>query len=864
WGAYEFYPRGKYTVLAEGNVIGELDHSTGEKLLPAFFRHRDEPFVAGADLFEKYVESRFRIYKTEAHVTDGQLNVLVRPDTEPRPYVGPLNAVVVFPVSESAAGEEELQRIKDARRAQFEKQYKILDLAELYVEGLTDEEKARGFATWTAPYGQEIDLWDGRDRRAEREKLSALVTRGEMEPVVVCVHPLEKEPGRIACEVGELVGDKGDRLPASTVSVRVVKPWEMQCKPTESLIRNQLRKKVQLRPTDWVVVPRPYFLLERNWFDGQRKINRLFWLTIRMPEDARSRVYTGTVTVAGPKGKLAMPLTVTVVPVKLERVKQAIGLNYGRPDYPQWFDDLEAADRFWKMVEKDLQLMYDYGLTTVAASGFRLPRADHPDDPNTWERFIRLHKKIGFERELYHAGVMGLYRSSELTSKHGSQRHKAWQDAYCKVFRDYDAVAAKLRQKVIYSIGDETTNEGREALIHEVAKVVKRRLDDLLICSDINGYRELMALAPLVDICGFNNGWHGSYGTNRKGHDLMTRDVIERVRSRGATPWFINGGKGRYPFSIWFWKCTKWGVDGKIEWHYDASSADPYNPFDGTSRNDFGSLVLPDQVSTVQFELCREGIDDLRYLAHLEGLIAKQAKSKDRIMRDVAARAREALDYYNDSVADRFRSTSTADGSGEYSGDAWPDWRLAEMRRELAMLICMLEDVEVPGIHDEVMLIDGEDERGRELGGVAKRVEGHATRGEHSYALFFEKGKGYADQWGRPATKDWRGYRSLTFDVINPQQRDVTLMLQLRDQVASNIGDYDLRHIVPCVCRPGENTFTVGLVGMKASNADHVFDMSCLFSYFFTVADEEEDVTLYVDNMRLSPEPAERRAHSAR
>lgn len=40
---------------------------------------------------------------------------------------------------------------------------------------------------------------------------------------------------------------------------------------------------------------------------------------------------------------------------------------------------------------------------------------------------------------------------------------------------------------------------------------------------------------------------------------------------------------------------------------------------------------------------------------------------------------------------------------------------------------------------------------------------------------------------------------------------------------------------------------------MKASGADYDFDMGCLFSFFFTV-EGDRDVTLYLDNMRLSPE----------
>ncbi|HUW58064.1 MAG TPA: hypothetical protein VMZ92_15605, partial [Planctomycetota bacterium] len=143
----------------------------------------------------------------------------------------------------------------------------------------------------------------------------------------------------------------------------------------------------------------------------------------------------------------------------------------------------------------------------------------------------------------------------------------------------------------------------------------------------------------------------------------------------------------------------------------------------------------------------------------------------------------------------------------------------------------------------------------RQLGGrVTELVKDpqHATQGEHCFKLTFKDGKGYADQWGRAPEKDWRGYRTLRLDVFNPEPRVVKLSLNLRDQMAANLGDWALTHREQFNCVPGKNTFTIPLVGMKSSDADHEFDMSCLFSFFFTV-DEQQDTTVFVDNMRLCP-----------
>jgi len=859
WGAYEFYPRGKYTVLVNDQVIGELDQSTGAKFLPEFFVHRDTPWKSTDDVWQKYVESRFRKYQAVAEAKGGQLKVQVRADIGPGnslKYVGPLNALVVFPEAEKAEGEAELKKIQAARRAQFEKKYAVIDLARYYVGDTTKEENDRGFAAWPVPYDGAIEINSKLGPRAEREtvRLDAMVSLGEMEPVVIAVRPLDK-PGRFSCAVGTLMGDKGDRLPASALTLRVAEPWWLIGKPTQEIVDEQAKKDkpVKLGLDTTIIAAHPYFLMDRDAFDGELRVNRHFWLTVKIPETAVSSTYKTNVTITGPRSNIVLPLTVTVIPVRLDRVKQAVGLNYSMPNYTGWFDDFKSEGRTWAMVEKDFRLMYDYGMTTVA-TGASLPKPGDPAAENRLEKMLQLYKKVGFEREFYLATTMNLY--SQMDKDLGTPWDKAWQDAYVKVFRDHEAIAKKAGVPIIASIGDETTNDGREGVILQVARVAHERLKDMNLISDINGYRELTELAPLINACGFNNGWGGSFQTNRPGHELMTRDVVERVKSLGAKPWFINGGKGRYPFGIWFWKTTKWGLDGKIEWHYDASTGDPYNPLDGTSPNDFGSLVLPDQVCTVLFEQCREGIDDLRYLNYLEKLVADKKDSPDPFVKGAVARAQDALDYYLDCVDSRFKGADTPDGAGEFTGKSWPPARLAAMRREIAGLICMLRDAPVPGVWGDVAIADADtgDNPERQLGGkVTTRVKENATQGEYSFRLTFPKGQGYADQYGRAPMKDWRGYRHLVLDAVNPATKPVTLHLNLRDQGASNMGNPELRHVEKLVCVPGKNTFTISLVGMKASGADYTFDMSCLFSFFFTTDEGNEDVTLYLDNMRLTP-----------
>jgi hypothetical protein len=126
-------------------------------------------------------------------------------------------------------------------------------------------------------------------------------------------------------------------------------------------------------------------------------------------------------------------------------------------------------------------------------------------------------------------------------------------------------------------------------------------------------------MAPYLNVATFNNGWDGIDHHN-KGRHLLNRDFILEVQEKaGAIPWFVNAGSGRLPFGFFFWKMTKYGVRGKVEWYYNLDNRT------GSVVRTEGSTVWP----TLDYERSREGIDDLKYLCKLEKLIA-QAGTLDK------------------------------------------------------------------------------------------------------------------------------------------------------------------------------------------------------------------------------------------
>lgn len=428
------------------------------------------------------------------------------------------------------------------------------------------------------------------------------------------------------------------------------------------------------------------------------------------------------------------------------------------------------------------------------------------------------------------------------------------QEDFANVFKRMDAAARKKNQKVIYTVVDEGTNSGEEGISELAARILKEKAPEVRTIGDINGYRELMRCAPWLSAAGFNNGWQGGYSTNREDHMLMVRTVIQRVASMGCEPWFVNGGLGRYPFGVFFWKMQSIGVKGKVEWHFYAATSDPFNPFDATYANAFGSVVFPNRLPTLHLEGSRQGIYDLRYARTLQRVVAEKAGEKDP---SVAARvqvAKEALDYWIDQVPDAFETPATGDGSAFYAGKGFPPARLMQFREEMGYHLCRLLKVRGSSLcPPEFVLASWEKDEQNGWTDRIQRVSEHATHGMQAGKLVFKANtETYFDAWGRMRTKDWRGYTSFRLDAFNPQDRDVTLTLVLRDQLASNVSAaVSARKTIAIVLKPGANSFVLPLAGLRDDGGERLVDLSCVFNGFFTMRDRTRDAVVFIDNMRL-------------
>jgi hypothetical protein len=423
---------------------------------------------------------------------------------------------------------------------------------------------------------------------------------GEYEPFSFLLRPAEAL-AQVFISPGELRGPGGAVIPAENLVVRSVEGFHGGGRD--------------------ILVP-----VGRPW-DMSAHSTEFFWCTVKVPGDATPGTYRGEVTVtAGGQAVGALRIVLDVLPIKLADPPFGLGFNYSRPD-----DDKDG-----RILAAHFADMRAHGMTCVAPL-YNWHQPVHDSDTSELGAVLEAYKKAGFPGTFYWAAPMGLQLTD--LAGYGDETGRRWQQKYLKVMRLMHEEVRKHGVPALSSIGDELTNKGMEGvqIAGRLAKFVWEELPEIATTSDMNGYREVMAMAPYLNVATFNNGWDGAdhHNQNRR---LLNRAFLEELQSKtGAIPWFVNAGSGRFPFGFFFWKMSRYGVRGKVEWYYNL-------------RNEQGSLVRTQGdtiLPTLDYERCREGIDDLKYLCKLESLVAQAGP-------DLAAarNARDLLQAIADGIAD--------------------------------------------------------------------------------------------------------------------------------------------------------------------------------------------------------------------
>ena len=567
-------------------------------------------FKRGDDVYTKYIAPQFVPKVFEAKVSDGQLNL--------RFTHTPVTALIVYPSTETKQANAFIAELDKKRRAAFD--YKDdTPRPKGKIEDLSDEEKERGYVVFYPHYQDKVYPFDVPKTEQRSRELRAFASLGEFEPVTFAVHPL-KDLGKCRVAVGDLRGQGGAVMPASNWDVRFVRYLEMPDR------RGARRYRIE-----------PLLLMKRDSVDIEQGINKQFWLTVKVPEDARPGKYTGMVTFQ-PENAAAcqIVLKLRVLPFKLRALEDNNRYSGLWHTYPKY--GLTRAQ-----IAEDLR---DHGINVI--HGARAPRARLVDgnivlgDTKEAEEYLETYRKAGFPMKLIvwqGVGNQAYALTNEprhdaewLKARGGHSDHqvkksfsKEFDDVYKRLVR---AIADLYEERgwpefYVYDCG-EGGCEGYWGIWTEthVLKLAKE--------AGVKGTASVVGLAALESELPY------LYAAQISSHNA-TPAVMDRIRKAGVRLWLYGFGYNRFQRGFLFWRT---GAEGCAIECYAHVYGDPYNEFDGGYA--YEGRVWPSPqgpVPTPNWEDIREGIDDCKYVSHLDLLIQEAVKSRSK---DVIAAAREA------------------------------------------------------------------------------------------------------------------------------------------------------------------------------------------------------------------------------
>ncbi|MFB3891395.1 MAG: sugar-binding protein [Phycisphaerae bacterium] len=492
-------------------------------------------------------------------------------------------------------------------------------------------EKRQGVRVWALPPQQALDLLnlpEGLKEGQPNEGQSAFGTPGEVVPYTVHVLNLEAStPVKFMASATEFTGPDGAKLPVPASS------WLYLSAKMAGGYATEL-----LGEGDTVTVPA-----------GQRGG---FWLDFRIPADAKPGLYTGGISLTGyaPSHMWSVPLRLLVLPFTLDANPTSCGFH-------------TPKDRDDKMLQESMKLMREHGMTTFAPYG-------------GWggvggvSKYVELRKQYGFAGKAIYADTC-MYVGDTLARdlKLPKQGPASLQKGRCFVANDefkkryvaemkkyYDEAVRVGAPDMSFSIGDELTNDGYYAALHSIdrARILREGLPKMVLTTDTNGYTEAVGCSKYLNCVGVNDGWDGPDNHNG-GRRILTPPVMKEIRDNGCGIEFVNTGTDRFPYGLYLWRMTNWGVQSKIEWIWHSDRHEPgwlnvwrEEVADGKPT---GKHIIESKPPaqwktfvTVALKFSRMGTYDTRYMATLEKLVKETGDAAAKaFLDDVTAQIPIAL-----------------------------------------------------------------------------------------------------------------------------------------------------------------------------------------------------------------------------
>ena len=639
-----------YTISAEGQEKVKVEFGREEAVGNWYYRHLNDEFRAAQDIWGKYVRPRFQEHSFLVGVTDGQLNLVFSNM--------PVNALVVYPQPAAARAQELLAELAEQRRAAFPFRRRMppdIGRDPLFVSA---EERQRGYILWLPHYCDDIYPEQPPPRTKVGGCITLAAAQGEREPAVFAIYPL-RELHDCRVQATDLHGPGGATIGGEHIDVCLLRYYEM--------IRGH---------TYYEVVP--WFLLHRPSMDMETGVNRAYWLTISVPEQARPGLYRGEVIFTPAKAPpVRLAVRLQVWPFALRPLTgRHYYLQYHYFTYPPARDEQAVRRRYESMADHGfdvevMELCRWEGRIEISEDGaVTVDLSDHDRRLREWR------EKYGWEPTIVVSMETGLRQVYErLGESMPDMRRTRAPISFSKRF---DELYAGVVSGVVKEIKPRdwwpevlflpVTNEGGGSRACAEATKHIYALANQAGAATYSVFTQLLAseACPQVHVPGLTDG----FCTER------TIESVRRLQKHTSRLWGYYIGEDRFERGFFYWKL---GLECSVVEGGMVLYGDPYDEFDGDHRTWAHVWPSPEGlVPTVWWERAGEGVDDCRYLNHLAELIReanespkpaarRTAADAERLMSDVMAKIAPNIDYY------RVRG-------GKWTGSFMDElrWRLAE------------------------------------------------------------------------------------------------------------------------------------------------------------------------------------------
>ncbi len=460
--------------------------------------------------------------------------------------------------------------------------------------------------------------------RAQLEELDIQAAPGEFEAAqfMLCTG-LDLTGVRVSCS--DLNGPGEASIPASAVDVR--------------LIRRVLQRedyRIGRAPGNYTAVSRFVFPNRAFWLPAGNL--KQLHLIAHVPADATPGDYAGTVTVrADGVPETQVPLRLRVLPIEL--------VEHPDHGYSMYYNARSEAASRPELFRNELRNIREHGCGMLKPRGTGIVFEQDEAGEITWSlegirTVLDVLREEGFGGPIPLADsarkLGGLLDVAGLTAGDASDALHESAEAnrlMAGALAELEALSAKYPEfEFLTQHGDEVLGDAKRYPFIDHSKLVRPHtaLRNYMTVHMIPGAWEepTAEIDQFVDIRCLNG--HSVEAWLHDGHDFA--ELAQLAEASGDELWIYHNMRGAHFMPEWnrilqglyMWQSP---LRVHVPWMWNSYGGDPFDDTDA-ERYDFGyAFPLDDRgeqiVSTLHWEACREGVDDIRYVATLEAAVER-------------------------------------------------------------------------------------------------------------------------------------------------------------------------------------------------------------------------------------------------